>query len=640
MKNKVLSLFLVVVMTVPVFSPILAVSYDDLLSRLDTIKTDIAAMKAEYEGILTTYPDVIDSLSAENKQNALTLADNMMADDIKEKVNAIKEELGTLTVPGASDVLDAINDLEDDAKDLIDDNKDIVEEVKSGYQDMTVDEIKEVVNKVNEIKDSLGYTVDTEATYTKLINIIDDAHAIGLEINDKIDDILDESIDYVDEIVTIDMLKELFNNVKNKDRDAVIDTIKDSIKGTTNEANIKALLDELKTKVSELKNKLMEANDLDESALISFDDTKKQVISNKAKDIENDYIDFAKDVIDTFAEDYIHELALVTYDVEVDEMIDYANKSIDVILDYEDTIKELYNNPKEKIKNYNFPAEVKDVVNKAGILVALGFVDVSDYNGEYFYNKFKSDIKDIVDYVSDELLDYIDHIDVVLQKEITDEVNNNSAAVAQTNVKTINAKRFATVDSIKALRTRVENEILSKSTKLDDAKAAIKKVAPIVYKMYYTNMLDAIEKVMLLENEKDDKQFEFNAAHGYIVTDSFLYIDDLEDAVAIPDEHIDILSFGKLSKTNEFQVMTSSTMDITFTEEVFGNYTIAVLGDVYADGKINSQDYMSIKNQIMGTKVLAAINKIAADTYRDNKIDSRDYMKIKNYIMKDIKIGL
>jgi beta-N-acetylglucosaminidase len=69
-------------------------------------------------------------------------------------------------------------------------------------------------------------------------------------------------------------------------------------------------------------------------------------------------------------------------------------------------------------------------------------------------------------------------------------------------------------------------------------------------------------------------------------------------------------------------------------------YTVVILGDVYADGTITSKDYMKIKNYIMGTNSLNEAELKAADVYKDNSINSKDYMKIKNYIMGTSSISI
>ena len=640
MKNKFLFLFLASIIVISVFSSVFAIDYDELIAKLGQIKTDIALMKAEYNDILVEYSDVIDSLSTVNKTNALTLADNLMAEDIKEKVNAIKDELKVLGTPGASEVLDAINDLEDDAKKLIDDNKDVVEEVKSGYQNLTLDEIKEVINEVNEISDSLGYDVDTTDTYNSLMTILNDAHTMGLAINDKLDTILTNHVNSFKEVVTLDLLNDMLDNIKAKDREALVDTLKDAINGASNASVIKLDLEDLKQALKALKNKLIQANDLDESAILNFSDAQKDAISNKAKIIENDYVDFAKLVLNNHSENYIHEFSLVFYDESVDLVIEYANKALDYVLEYKDTIKEIYNNKdyNRVINKLNIPTELKDVVKKASILIAIGFIDTPEYDLSYIENKFSNEIEDLADVVTDEVLDYLDYIDASMQKEISNEVKLNSTEVAQSNIRLINSGRYTTLENLKELKERVETEILSKTNKLNKVKKLVDKADPYVSNIYYINILDTIEKIMSLESEKTNKKYEYNSAYDYIITDTFMTKSDIIAELGIKESYVsDVVSYGNL-KDNK--VRTGSILTIEFSDTVYGEYLYAVLGDVYADGIINSKDYMAVKNHIMETDILTGIKLWAADTYRNGSINSQDYMKIKNYIMKDIKISL
>ena len=64
------------------------------------------------------------------------------------------------------------------------------------------------------------------------------------------------------------------------------------------------------------------------------------------------------------------------------------------------------------------------------------------------------------------------------------------------------------------------------------------------------------------------------------------------------------------------------------------------MGDANGDNKVNSFDYIRIRNYIMGTKQLTESEKLAADANKDGKIDSFDYIRIRNYIMgsKSIEI--
>lgn len=63
-------------------------------------------------------------------------------------------------------------------------------------------------------------------------------------------------------------------------------------------------------------------------------------------------------------------------------------------------------------------------------------------------------------------------------------------------------------------------------------------------------------------------------------------------------------------------------------------YNISVLGDVNADGKVTSADYIKIRKHIMQTEIIKDnIYFYSADINNDGKISSADYVKIKKYIM-------
>ena len=62
-------------------------------------------------------------------------------------------------------------------------------------------------------------------------------------------------------------------------------------------------------------------------------------------------------------------------------------------------------------------------------------------------------------------------------------------------------------------------------------------------------------------------------------------------------------------------------------------YTLIMAADVNCDGNLTASDYVFIKNNIMGTKTLNAIEKSAADANNDGQITASDYVLIKNNIM-------
>lgn len=312
MKKKILTMFLVLTITFQAITPVLAISGSDLLSRLGQIEQSVNDMKTEYNNIIATYPDVINSLSAENKNAALNLANNIKADNARQTVDNIKQELRTSTVADADKVLAGIEALESDAKDLVDDNKDIINEVKSGYQDLSSAEIKQVVDKVKDITTSLGVNTDVTTEYNQIMTTLDNAHTKALTINTKLKNVLNNNVSTFEEGLTIDLLKEIVTEIRNKDQDAVIDTLKQAVNGLSNASSVKSDLDSIKSDVKDLKNELNNVTNIDYEKLILFSDAQKTAISNKFKLIEQDYVDFAKVILDNNAEDYIGVCLLYT----------------------------------------------------------------------------------------------------------------------------------------------------------------------------------------------------------------------------------------------------------------------------------------------------------------------------------------
>lgn len=633
MKKKILTIFLVLIITLPTITPVLAISGTDLLTRLGQIEQSVTDMKSEYNNILATYPDVVNSLSAENKNVALNLANNVMADNARATVDSIKQELRNSTVANADKVLDAIEDLEEDAKDLVNDNKDIMNEVKSGYQNLSSAEIKQAVEKVKSITTSLGVNTDVTTEYNQIMTTLNNAHTKALTINTKLKNVLDTNVATFEEGLTIELLKELVTEIKNKDQDAVLDTLKQAVNGLSNADTVKADLDSIKADVKSLKTELNTVNSIDYEKLILFSDTQKTAISNKFKEIEQDYVDFARVILDNNAEDYIGVVTKLARKESVDNMINYANEVIDYVVLYKNTLNTL---TKQDIANalqnkLNLPS---DFTEKAGVLVALGFIDTSSYNQAYIENNFGSQIDNLVRFLASEFVDYIDYLDTSMKNEVKGITTSSEASVAQSKIVNINMARFGTVANIKNLKARIEREFL---TGRDDLKDDLNTVLAYVYNMYDANMLNTMETIMSLEGEKNNKKYEYSATRYYIIADNFMNQNTVRDTLGLPSANYGIVTSEGLNGSN---VKTGSTMKIAMSNTVYQTYTYVVLGDVYADGNVDARDYMAIKNEIMGRRRLDNVCKTAANTYRDSSIDARDYMLIKNQIMGKDTISL
>lgn len=619
--TKVLFTTLVMIAIVPVC----VMASSSLIAKLNSIEADINELKAEYNNIITTHADVINSLSAESKETLNNLSSNILADDIGAKVDAVKAELANSSVAGATDVLNAIDDLETDAKALIDENKDIVNDLKSDYENLSVEEAKQVIEKVQDIMESVGATPDTTDTYNEMMSIINDAHAMALGINTKLETLLQNNVSTFEEALTLDLVEDLITAVDNKDREAAIDILIDALNNVSGAEALKQELRAIKSDAVNLKNKLMEVNNLDEQDVVMFNDNQIKGISDKLKLIEKDYIDFAKVLINNYLEVYLDIVFDVTKDINIDKMIEYANKGLDIIADRENIINDLKNN--QDIKN-KLP---KELISKAGIMVALGIVDFSDYNRDYVESNFSAEIENIASYVLDKMLEYLDHIDYTMKDEVKNLILKEATPdLAQTKIREINMNRFNTLSELKKLKDRVDSELLSEHARV---KEELAKYAPRVYDIFNTNILDTIETIMSLENEKASRVYEYNSVYSYILTDTFIAGAEFIDKIGIPTANQNVAAYTNLINGT---VKTGSKLDIVLSDSVYQAYSFAVLGDVYADGMIDARDYMAIKNQIMDKAVLGDINKIAANTYRDSLIDARDYMVIKNEIMDDV----
>lgn len=634
MKNKILRVFLAGIIALPMFTSVFAaVNPSDLLARLDLIAEDISLMKQEYNKILEDYPEVIDSLSTETKAAVENLADNLMADGIANTIETLKTELSASAAADADIVLDAIEDLETEAKQLIADNKDIVEDVKAGYSDLTVEQIQQVVDKVVDIVESLGATVDTTDTYNEMMTILDEAHDMALEINVKLEEIISNNVSTFESALSKQLIKELLTEIKAKDREAIIDTLIAALNNAEGGKAAKASLKEVLQMATNIKDKLMELGTLDEQDLIMFTDVQKAAVSDKIKEVEKDYVDFAKVLLDNYSEDYMDVAVQLVYNESVDNMIKYANSALDYYAKYKETIDSL--SVSMLVSKLPDSLLSNDLVQKAGLMVALGFVDVSGYNRSYIEENFGTQIDNLVEYVTEEFVDYVDHITQAIGDEV-DKVfeNGETPDSTQMSLRTITAARFNTLKSMKALKNRVDTEILANH---ESIKQDIAQVADFVYMMYEENILNSMSYTLLAENDKAVKSFECDMDSSYIITNKFITTSDFTKILGVPDEYKSVITYSGAVNSS---IKTGCELTIDLSDYTAGSSGFVVLGDIFADGLVDARDYMVIKNHIMDGETMSEASLLAADTYRDDVIDARDYMAIKNYIMDGTEISL
>lgn len=82
------------------------------------------------------------------------------------------------------------------------------------------------------------------------------------------------------------------------------------------------------------------------------------------------------------------------------------------------------------------------------------------------------------------------------------------------------------------------------------------------------------------------------------------------------------------------QEIKSGFVGTGFTVTVDGTvYTIIKKGDINGDGQVKANDYVLIKNSIMGSSNLEGTSKSGADVNGDGQVKANDYVLIKNFIM-------
>lgn len=91
-----------------------------------------------------------------------------------------------------------------------------------------------------------------------------------------------------------------------------------------------------------------------------------------------------------------------------------------------------------------------------------------------------------------------------------------------------------------------------------------------------------------------------------------------------------------MNKTNG-NLVTGDTVTIKSGSET-KTFNIVIYGDVNGDGAIKANDYLMVKNYILGSKSLSNSYKEAADVNKDGKVKANDYLIIKDTILKKYSI--
>ena len=96
----------------------------------------------------------------------------------------------------------------------------------------------------------------------------------------------------------------------------------------------------------------------------------------------------------------------------------------------------------------------------------------------------------------------------------------------------------------------------------------------------------------------------------------------------------EVTTFDKNGNSKTSGIIASGDIINIKTINEERKYQIVIYGDANSDGKINSADYIAIKNHIMDVTKLNDIEQLYSDATKDGKVNSADYIAIKNHIME------
>lgn len=110
--------------------------------------------------------------------------------------------------------------------------------------------------------------------------------------------------------------------------------------------------------------------------------------------------------------------------------------------------------------------------------------------------------------------------------------------------------------------------------------------------------------------------------------------DGIKDKITTYSNSTKFFHYDKDKKVVDSIIKTGDFIDININDSKSYLYKFSLLGDVNADGKITSADYVKIRKHIMQTELIKDnLYFYSADVNNDNKISSADYVKIRKYIM-------
>jgi len=603
MSKKIITSHLVMFSLCLIFVSVFAsTDFTTVDSKLDGIISDARALVADYNSFLTDNETVLQTISS--YEEAKMLKDNMLKEDVVSTINNVINELNTLGTAEALSVKEELEAIKFNAQALVNDSKDVVEEVKVNYENYTTDEITDLVEKVQDMVAEFGITNSSVPTYSEIKSQVDTVcmHADVLQAATQM---------FID-----DYHEMLFNNASEKLLDKLLEATSinevlnileselDSI-GTVQAVSAKEDLKYIKTVVKNLKTDgTVLAEDFKE-AYVFLKPTEIEEIKQSAKNIVNLYVDYAKNLINTYSETYVGKIKDKIYSVEPLTVITKIDDMIDKAYEYEQKITDIKEFVIDKAKEY------------------VPFLVVFGYDEEYITNYVEEKVNVYKDKVANKIVEEFDEYLNYMQDKYKSTITAIKDKVAdvytlrQSNISKEIEKLYDVRTSFVALLNRVTSEIESRIKEHE----AVSDIMDLV-DAYEEIVVTAIDEIVLYAVEAnfsiEEKIFKYLSDNRIFVFSNFETTSVVKNISGI-----DVKYFTYASLKNN-KIATSTKALIKLSDTVQEVYECAVLGDVNSDGAWDISDVVMVIDESIDKTNLAGVEYIAADLNSDDVCDITD----------------
>lgn len=579
-----------------------ATDYTTLNSKLDGIISDARELVSDYDSFLTDNEAILQTIAS--FEDAKSLKENILKEDVVSTINNVIDELNMIGTTEAIQAKSELETIKQNAQTLVDDSKVVVEEVKANYENYTTDEITALVEKAQDMVEEFGITNSSVPSYSEIKSQVENvcmhADVLQAEIQFFIDNYHEMLFDNVSEALLNKLLEA--NSVEEVLN--ILETKLDCI-GTTQSVTAKEDLKYIKSIVENLK---ADAEVLVEDFKESYVFLKTSEIDAIKQDLQNVidlYVDYAKNLIDTYSETYIGKIKDKIYNTEPITVITKIDDMIDKAYEYEQKIIELKDKVVDKASSY------------LPVLVVFGYDkdDITNYVAEKI-DAYKDKVSNRL---VDEFDEYLSHMQDKY-KSIISGIKNTTAdiyTVRQTNISKEIEELFDVRTSFVSLLNRVSSEIENR-IKEEKSKSDILDLMDT----YEEVVLNAIDEIVLYAVEAnfaiEEEIFTYLSEERI-----FVFSDFSATSVVKNVSGIDLKYFTYASLQNN-KIATSTKVLIKLSETIQEVYQFAVLGDVNSDGAWDISDVVMVIDESINKTNLAGVEYIAADLNTDEVCDITD----------------